>query len=1052
MALMMMTVFFLSHESVVPYLADKYLKGYGFSYAKIQGSLFEGITIEEGAYKKSVAFKTLTLKYDFLGLLRLSPTFDVLRIDALHVNINTLPKASTKDEGSSFIFGFKFRELQLQNAQVLHENNHIMFDLDTKDVAYDNDLHVGTLVLEHGIIKDANRTMRFDIKGSTLKYLQEKEKLSIEKIAIHKASVVEEKRTFAFDLTGTKVMYAIPQRRLHASKMTLDNGLMQEENRTIALDFSGVNIDYDQIQTKLHVKQLAINKGFIKEVDENVAFELESTDLIYDKTLDAKMMNLDIISSFGRATLRGILAKSRLIADARVDVDTKIEKEYLSFLTKLPKMYALKLDAGLDEVRVSTRLDSFGLSGDENVSIQDVDLHLVYDVNEKNATVATHYNVAYQAMKAKVNQRVLLGSALDFHSSIQATLTHPSIPLPFKTVDMTLAGNKHNIRADINSSNLNISVEGKEYKHFDIQTRMDELPLSFFEDIPSVLKQDVLSLAADLKLSLNPFSLSGVLDMEDANLMTRGSLSINDESTTYQALIDPKKNSDLFKDISLEKLSPFTLVLYHSKETQLLNVDAKLVNISLFKNADALNGWGNIGASSFDVLGSLKKNAQSLSLNANLLSIKTLVSDLGMTQFDTLLFYDAEAKIGAKFTIGDTIETKVRIDIPWYVFQTDTQTAYNGIDSFVQIQSFDGNITVDAYNVDVMNHRLYSKKNSKVVVNKEAGITLQELWVYDNLLLTGFLDPLKKEGDIHIQSERFTYSGEEGNITARADIKASFKEDGSQNVEGSITLIDGVITYVPRNDYSIRDDDIIIIQEIKEFDQIKRTLNIRIDSLSPIRYKVKNVDIMVRPDVTLYQEKKMPLELLGLLRLDKGKVSGAGKEFELDKSEIYFYGKDILNPYININVHHYTLDDIDIEIFITNTLDSPVIIFSSTPSMSQDDIMSYILFGQPASSLFEKEGGDNKTQINTFLLGTGLKKIVNETSAIKIDTLNILNNKEGTFGYEIGSRISKELRVVYKNDTISSVIVQYSMNRSTRVDVDVKETGQGVKLLYIKDF
>ncbi len=162
-----------------------------------------------------------------------------------------------------------------------------------------------------------------------------------------------------------------------------------------------------------------------------------------------------------------------------------------------------------------------------------------------------------------------------------------------------------------------------------------------------------------------------------------------------------------------------------------------------------------------------------------------------------------------------------------------------------------------------------------------------------------------------------------------------------------------------------------------------------------------------------------------------------------------------MNPYINLNLHYKTDDNIDIEIFITNTLASPVVLFSSKPAMSQNDIMSYILFGKPASEAFEGQkdrDGDKYSSAGSLLLATGIKEIFNDTTGVKIDTLNILTNEEGTLGYEIGTRFSKDFRLVYKNDTISSIILQYSVTGSVRIDIDVDELGQGVMLLYVKDF
>jgi hypothetical protein len=55
-------------------------------------------------------------------------------------------------------------------------------------------------------------------------------------------------------------------------------------------------------------------------------------------------------------------------------------------------------------------------------------------------------------------------------------------------------------------------------------------------------------------------------------------------------------------------------------------------------------------------------------------------------------------------------------------------------------------------------------------------------------------------------------------------------------------------------------------------------------------------------------------------------------------------------------------------------------------------------------------------------------------------------------GFEVGARLNKDLRVLYKNDTISSVLVQYTVNRWLRLDADIHELGQGINAIYIKDF
>jgi autotransporter translocation and assembly factor TamB len=132
-------------------------------------------------------------------------------------------------------------------------------------------------------------------------------------------------------------------------------------------------------------------------------------------------------------------------------------------------------------------------------------------------------------------------------------------------------------------------------------------------------------------------------------------------------------------------------------------------------------------------------------------------------------------------------------------------------------------------------------------------------------------------------------------------------------------------------------------------------------------------------------------------------------------------------------------------------MEDPVILFSSTPSLSQNDIMSYLIFGTPSSSAFE--GGEELSGASAanLVLGIGLKKMISDTTGIKVDTLNILNSQNGGLGFEVGTQVSDRLRILLKNDVEFSAILQYKLNRWLRLDVDVKETGQGVRVIYVKD-
>jgi translocation and assembly module TamB len=416
-------------------------------------------------------------------------------------------------------------------------------------------------------------------------------------------------------------------------------------------------------------------------------------------------------------------------------------------------------------------------------------------------------------------------------------------------------------------------------------------------------------------------------------------------------------------------------------------------------------------------------------------------------------FFDAKIAAKTDITFKDALEAYSKVEMPTYTLRLDSKREFSDIDNSFEFFYKENEFTLKKYNIGVQNRRIYSKKASKIVLNSDSNIEFREFWIYDNVLLKGLVKTADMSADFSIKSDNFHYESIDAIVTFKVDLKASIEAEGKQHVDGELKILDGVITYEPKKDYTITDEDIIIIQDIKEQEQQNnREINIHLTSIKPIKYKAKDISATFVPDLILYQEMGSYLQIFGVLNIKNGEVNIRDKNFELKESEVYLYGTKEINPYLNLNLHFKTIDNIEIEIYITNRLNSPVIILSSKPAMSQNDILSYILFDGSASSVFNATSDSSKTSLSTILLGTGLKKVLNETTGVNIDTLNILTNKEGTLGYEIGTRFNKKIRVVYKNDEISSLILQYSLNKSLRIDVDVKETGQGVSIIYMKDF
>lgn len=803
------------------------------------------------------------------------------------------------------------------------------------------------------------------------------------------------------------------------------------------------------------LSQLQLEKMKIIIGDETFMVDANASKVQYTQDLDVERLVLELASTYGTATIEGSVTSNRLHAQSSLTPDISLSKQYLGFLSGLPKTLVFELDATLERALIHLDLNHAAVSADTNLSIDNSTINLSYLIEDNYFTMDASYALSYGEFKAQVKQRGLFTPSGVYTTELNATLTGQPTELPFKSFSAEVSGDTENIVASLHAGPLQFDLLGKGFERFVIHGGSDRLALSFIPGLPEMFKNKYITIETDAVVRSSPFSITGTLGSEGSFFMFEGSFELDKENSLYLATLHPKPEAEFWKAYPVERFSPLSFVLYESNQSSALNLDAQVANLTLFKRGAELTGWGSLNSGSFDAYGNIAENTDAnITLSANIPSLNALLSELDLIDPQESVFFDAQADINATLTLTDKIRVESRVDLPWYSIKPDMKTHYTGKNLFVESTLMDNQLRLDRYSLDFMNHHIYSEKPSKLTLDANGTIKFKEFWIYDNLLLTGLINPLQMKGNLRIRSDRFRYESTEGNVTVQTDIGIDLDGNGTQKIEGSLTLLDGIITYAPPTDYTVSDEDIIIIQDIVPPGELaKRFINIQISSAKPIRYRVKDIDIRISPDFTLWQEPEGPLTLLGMASVPEGELTGSGKVFELDQSEIYFYGAYPINPYLNLHLHYKEIDNVDIEIFVTNTLDSPVLIFTSTPAMSQNDIMSYLLFGEPATSVFDSSGEQTSTAaVSTLLLGSGLKQIFKDTTGIKVDTLNILTNQEGTLGYEIGKRFSKEIRVLYRNDTTSSVILQYSLSKSIRIDVDVHETGQGVSILYVKDF
>lgn len=126
----------------------------------------------------------------------------------------------------------------------------------------------------------------------------------------------------------------------------------------------------------------------------------------------------------------------------------------------------------------------------------------------------------------------------------------------------------------------------------------------------------------------------------------------------------------------------------------------------------------------------------------------------------------------------------------------------------------------------------------------------------------------------------------------------------------------------------------------------------------------------------------------GRLSSERGRYKEFGRRFTLERAVLRFQGTIPPSPYLDILVSA-DVDDISASINITGPFNQPDIAFSSVPSLPEDEVMSYLLFGRDSATItpfqaiqlkntldrFSGRGGRGFDPLGTLRAVTGLDDI-----------------------------------------------------------------------------
>ncbi len=1014
-----------SEKSTI-YLIDQTTKSFGIKYGKLEGNIFQSITISDINYKNKTLAKKASLDLSFKSLLQAK---------------------------------LKINDIRLQNVDlaVLEE---LILDQNKKEKKKRRQGIIPTINIEN-------------IFFSTLPYT--KNDISIDEFKFNANGVKG-------DLTDLKIesfsLYNVSNITNITASGEIQNSILNLNHLWITeIDFEKIKNFYEQtIKNKeLNRTSQKDEKWFqnlikIVKIDEFKAtakpyeykkykikeLKIDAKNILSDlKSYNAKELKIKSTTNMWELTSNGQIKDNKLLTKVEVILNDKYFKKFIPFFNH----------NNIKPITLSLILDKNGLISNINLKTSNLLIkkqkELKFAIKNATSSVVVDFKPLLVDIKidgnltTKYNENITLSSNLLFDKKFtykgelfidKLKNIDKNISSFMKNSKLTFFGDKNGIDVELQNKNLSANYNSKGYNQGLLEIKSSNLLVSdFLTNLPPKLSNLQATLDAKIPIDFKN------LDTYDGNFTIKSNLANFNGNARY-------KNG--FEIEGATTLSKNSLLLNYDKNLKLKEFFPLKIHTNLEESKITHNNfWAKIDhKNDHNATLNLQGEKFYLEKDKNGRSIfKTKINSIRALQAKANKFYnfkikplDGELDLIATIYSADNIDFKIKSR--WlvneykpnkFIFAEKIKINLNKKETKYEISDYYLSVFLDYDRVfKALNASQFSYENRKLIV--------ENLWINDQATLKGSYDFENTLGKFSLKSKNYHYKGVEGDIHFNADINSIFRKNETK-IDGKIELLKGEVNYEAKKKHYIQDEDIIIIQEQKadkDTKDDKLFIDLSIFTKSPLIYKIKNTKATANLDIKLWKEAKKELELLGVVNILSGVHIEGEKEFKVKNSEVLFAGA-ALNPFLNVNVT-YKSEPYDIFINISGLLDSPSLNFSSTPFLTQSDILSVLLFNSTTEDLASSDTDSSKAALSMF--GNTFAKELVEKFGIKLDKLVLTTNEEGGFGVEVGKKISRKMTIIYINDIVQTIKIKYQHSKRFETDITFNPDTSGIDFLYKNEY
>jgi translocation and assembly module TamB len=1041
--LAVLILFIITDSRSIKYIAEKSLDSYGLSYESIEGNLFDGLELKELSYENKPLFSSALIHWNPLTLFYDKIT--VTKLDAKGIEVENIiamvkaMKLNKSGEKSSLDFDLILNNIHLDiNPYVYEGVKFSSFIFETGKIEIDKDLKINVNRLYLKFDSDiVNVAMKAKIKDSYLLV----DNLDLKNIS-------------AKDIT--KLTHRIKSKyKEKKSKVTAPN-----KNNKMPF-FKDIKIKHilgtmkptQYGDLKIEGVTLHIYDGVIEPAN-NFKYQVRKVDF-------------KGLTNFGNLDYKGHIKDSNILAKGYVTLDKELLKKYslpLNFngLKKLPS--TLRLNHYAVWIDIDHKIQKLlKIKSDFNLDVSKAKHKLHYDYSDKVFTVDS--DIAGQMTYAnafKLKNKILIdekGFSYGGDISLSKLKDLPAVVSEYLVTDLSASyeANSHDFEMDLDSKLLTGHLSMPKYKgaNVSLKSKMSNIKLDkFLSDLPLEFRNERISLDSksffDFK-NLNQSKIkilaqSNILDLEAKMKLEKPyeisfKSTINDDATLREMI--PKLKFSKFKHLN------GSVIL--EKNRYLINV--KNQQVKFFMDYNSVSSIIEQMVVNMDEQEFIfeRKNGKNLIFQTNVSNIQGLFDNAKSFYIFEPPNIQGEVDLRVEQQSNGTFWINFKSPKLQYLSEESVDL------SILNFYNIDTTFKIDKnLNIEIENYQFkldengylnsfYSNKVSSLVV-EESNLKINKLWLNDKVEITGNYNLKTLQGKLKIDADKYELSTKDFALILDLDLSMQLDKE-RLNIEGDIDILGDTITYEVVGSDIVEDADIIIVENIireKEsaFNNLK--LYIKVKSKKPLNYIAENVNVEFLNELSLLKNYNQKMLLTGVTTITKGYYALEDKQFILDESHLYFTG-DIKTPLLDIKAN-YTKDEYNVHVFISGTTDAPIVNFNSEPYLTQQEILSLILFDGTGSS------SGNGAEAYTLLGGTFAKGLI-KSLGIDVDHLLLGQDRDKQLSVEVGRKISKNISVLYLHkDGLDGAKVRIEHSRNFETDIIIQPPNtSSIEFLYKQD-